>query len=563
MLEGQVFKYLALALVLLGLSNPLSAQPDDRGELYAARGAANDTVAPPAPREFRAAWIATVDNIDWPSKPGLPVSTQKAELIRLLDIARDLRLNAVIFQVRPAADAMYESRLEPWSYFLTGAMGKAPSPRWDPLAFAVDEAHKRGLELHAWFNPYRARHPGDKTPVAAASHISRQSPSLVHKYGPYQWMDPGEPAVRKRTIDVVLDVVERYDVDGVHFDDYFYPYPELDRRRREVPFPDDRSWNAYRRSGGKLSRDDWRRHNVDQLIETLYTRIKRTKPWVKFGISPFGIWRPGHPASVRGFDPYVKLYADSRRWLNEGWADYFTPQLYWKVSAPFQPYGDLLTWWMSENTRERHVWPGNYTGRASAEKRVTWPVSEIVAQIDATRSRLGPVSGNVHFPMNAFLHNSDAIVEKLQSGPYAEPALVPASPWLTVGLPQMPVPTATANRSGVDINIRLASSDATGTTGARKGGSGLPPMSSDPLWWLVRARYSDGWRTRVADAREHRVHLANDVNGHAPEYITVSTIDRVGMESAGVVVSLEPKSPDTPGPAARSGQESRAESRRD
>ncbi len=524
--EARRFRAGAVALSLL-LTAPLVAQPDDRGMLYAPRATEGvDTIAPPAPREFRAAWLATVANIDWPSKPGLPVDSQKAELVRLFDIAQRLQLNAIIFQVRPGADALYASKLEPWSYFLTGAMGRAPKPFYDPLTFAVDEAHKRGMELHAWFNPYRARHPADTTPRASSNHISRQSPALVKKYGPFQWMDPGEAAVRKRTIDVVLDVVKRYDIDGVHLDDYFYPYPVLDRRRREVPFPDTRSWNAYRRRGGKLNRDDWRRKNVDDLIRDLYAGVKKAKPWVKFGISPFGIWRPGHPAAVRGFDPYEKLYADSRRWLNEGWLDYWTPQLYWRVSAPQQPYGDLLTWWMSENTKERHVWPGNFTGRASAAGRTTWPVAEIFDQINATRDRLGVVSGNVHFPINAFAANRDSLVERLIAGPYAEPALVPASPWLTVGLPAAPVALAKPSEGGVTLTIHRPPA----------GKSKLPPMSSDPRWWLVRARYADGWRSRIVDARERTTTLASDPIGGGPEYITVTAIDRVGLESAPVIL---------------------------
>jgi uncharacterized lipoprotein YddW (UPF0748 family) len=531
-----------LAILSLLLGQAALAQPDGRGALYAPRGADADTIAPPSPREFRAAWLATVSNIDWPSRPGLAVDSQKAELRNLLDIAQRLRLNAVIFQVRPAADAMYASKLEPWSYFLTGAMGRAPKPFYDPLAFAVDEAHQRGLELHAWFNPYRARHPADTTRRAAPNHISRKAPALTMKYGPFLWMDPGEPAVRKQTINVVLDVVKRYDIDGVHLDDYFYPYPVLDRRRREVSFPDARSWNAYRKRGGKLSRDDWRRKNVDDLVEALYTSVKRAKPWVKFGISPFGIWRPGHPQVVQGFDPYEKLFADSRRWLNEGWIDYWTPQLYWRVTAPNQPYGDLLTWWMSENTKDRHLWPGNYTGRASAAGRVTWPIAEIFDQISETRSQLGATSGNVHFPITAFRSNVDSLVERLMAGPYAEPALVPASPWLTVGLPKQPVAEAAANATGVTVTIRVPTVPVTATT-AQKGAtrraaaSKVPPMSSDPRWWLVRARYADGWRSQIADAHQSEVHLANDPIGGGPEYITVSAIDRVGIESQPVVVS--------------------------
>ncbi|MCX5762893.1 MAG: family 10 glycosylhydrolase, partial [Gemmatimonadetes bacterium] len=277
-------------------------------------------------REFRGVWVASVSNIDWPSKPGLPTADQKAELLALLDRAQAEHLNAVILQVRPAADALYKSSIEPWSEYLTGTQGRAPVPAWDPLAFAVDEAHRRGLELHAWFNPYRARHPSAKGALSKR-HIARTSPALVKKYGTQLWMDPGESAVRARTVRVVLDVVTRYDIDGVHLDDYFYPYKEK-TTRGTTEFLDDRSWKKYVKAKGKLSRDDWRRENVNVLVHQLYDRIHLAKPWVKFGISPFGIWRPGNPEQIKGFDAYEQLYADSKLWLEKGWVDYFTPQLY-------------------------------------------------------------------------------------------------------------------------------------------------------------------------------------------------------------------------------------------
>lgn len=228
--------------------------------LFGASGVA--PLAPPEPmREFRGAWIATVANIDWPSKPGLPVAQQKAELIALLDRAAQLHFNAIIFQVRPACDAMYASSLEPWSEYLTGTQGQAPEPFYDPLAFAIEEAHKRGLELHAWFNPYRARHLKAKSPVAP-NHISQTHPEWVRKYGGQLWLDPGEPGVREHILRVVLDVVNRYDVDGVQFDDYFYPTPEKDADGHEIDFPDEASWKKYGEATG-LSRDDWRRENVN------------------------------------------------------------------------------------------------------------------------------------------------------------------------------------------------------------------------------------------------------------------------------------------------------------
>jgi uncharacterized lipoprotein YddW (UPF0748 family) len=257
------------------------SRPDSTPRAAVADSETNDpsAIAPPVQREFRGVWLVSVGNMDWPSRPGLPVAQQKSELIAILDRAAALNLNAVVFQVRPSADALYASKIEPWSAFLTGAMGQAPVPFYDPLEFAVQEAHARGLELHAWVNPYRAHFPDDKSRIVA-SHIARRRPDLVVRYGPYLWMDPGSSEVRAYTVRVVRDIVKRYDIDGMHIDDYFYPYRERNRRRQEIPFPDARTWRAYRASGGSLTRDDWRRRNVDLLVEQLYKAVKAEKPWV-------------------------------------------------------------------------------------------------------------------------------------------------------------------------------------------------------------------------------------------------------------------------------------------
>src|SRR5436190_6178160 len=242
------------------------------------------TITPPKPmREFRAAWIATVGNIAWPSRRDSSTAEQKAELLALFDRAVQLRLNAIIFQVRPACDALYASTIEPWSEYLTGTMGKAPKPFYDPLAFAVEEAHKRGLELHAWFNPYRARN--SLAGSIAPNHVSKTHPQLVRHYGALLWLDPGEKEVQDYSLAVIMDVVRRYDIDGVHFDDYFYPYPEKDRAGNYLELPDYVSWKRYGVGGG-LSRDDWRRENINSFIRMVYEFIKAAKPWVKFGISP-------------------------------------------------------------------------------------------------------------------------------------------------------------------------------------------------------------------------------------------------------------------------------------
>jgi uncharacterized lipoprotein YddW (UPF0748 family) len=383
---------------------------------------------PPLKKEFRGVWVATVGNIDWPSKPGLPADKQKAELVAIFDKAVELRLNAVVFQVRPMADALYESKLEPWSEYHTGTMGR--SPGYDPLAFAVEEAHGRGLELHAWFNPYRARHPSAKS-EAPKDHITQARPDIAKPYGKHHWMNPTHGDVQEHSLAVILDVVKRYDIDGIHIDDYFYPYKEKDAGGKVIPFPDDDTWAAYQKSGGKLSRDDWRRDAVNSFVRRMYAEAKKAKPWVKVGISPFGIWRPGNPPGIAGLDQYAELYADAKLWLNEGWVDYFTPQLYWPIAQQKQSFPKLLDWWRAQNTKKRHLWPGLYTSRVSGAAK-GWKAKEIADQIATTRKYPDP--GVIHFSMKALLKNTGGIADELAKV-YAEPALVPESPWLAKGDP--------------------------------------------------------------------------------------------------------------------------------
>lgn len=485
----------------------------------------DDSAPPPVPREFRGVWIATVDNMDWPSRPGLPVDSQKAELLALLDRAAAMRLNAVIFQVRPEADAMYRSPYEPWSAYLTGTMGKAPSPAWDPLAFAVAAAHERGLELHAWFNPFRARYRNQHS-RAAKNHVSRTMPAVVKRYGPYLWMDPGEPAVQNLTDKVIVDVVKRYDIDGVHLDDYFYPYPERDRRGREIPFPDNRSWQRYERSGGPLSRDDWRRQNVDRFIERLSHDIRAAKPWVRFGVSPFGIWRPGAPAPIQGFDAWEQLYADSRRWIEKGWVDYLTPQLYWAEGAPQQRFSTLLDWWAERNAFGRHLWPGLAAYKVTNTGAVHWPAREIVDQVRIARDQTG-VDGQVHFNISALIQNTDSVANRLAAGPYAIPSLVPASPWLSSGSRVPPDVTRTDRGDAIVLDIQAAGAHSDGS------GTAAPPVDR---WWLVRARYPDGWRETVADASVATITLPAD-GGRLPDMVAVNGIDLAGVESRAVVTT--------------------------
>ncbi len=515
------------ALALSALAAAVGAQPVSvpvgplappvLEELPAPCDAADLTCAPPTvAREFRGLWIAAVGNIDWPSRPGLSADSARAELRALLERARASGLNAVILQVRPAGDALYASELEPWSEYLTGEQGVAPSPWWDPLKFAVAEAHARGLELHAWFNPYRARHGTAKGPLSRR-HIAVARPTLVRQYGAQQWMDPGEPAVRAHTIRVILDVVKRYDIDGVHIDDYFYPYKERDRRGRLIDFPDSNTYLRYARGGGTLDRDDWRRENVNTLVRELYASIHAEKPWVKFGVSPFGIWRPGFPESVVGFDAYTELYADARKWLQEGWLDYFSPQLYWPVGQVGQDYPVLLRWWHEQNAFGRHLWPGNYASKVGERSRTAWRSAEIESQITATRAQTG-ASGNVHFSATAFLQDRDSLATRLSRSVYDALALVPASPWMTVppqGAPQVAITRATS------------SGPWTATL--------TPTAETQPQWWLVQTRNLEGtWRSTLMKGDLKRITIPASA-----DRVAVRAVDRAAVESPAVVVKLQ------------------------
>ncbi len=358
-----------------------------------------------AAAEFRGAWVATVYNLDWPSRAGLPAAEQKAELRALLDRAATLKLNAILLQVRPESDALYSSRIEPWSQFLSGRQGV--SPGYDPLAYAISEAHSRGIELHAWFNPFRAAIHADG--YLAAGHVAREHPAWTRRYGGQLWIDPGEPAARDYVISVMVDVARRYDVDGIHIDDYFYPYP-----KGGASFPDDATFAKY---GGGRDRGDWRRENINRFVETMYSRVKSARPSAKIGVSPFGIWRPGVPASIEAqLDSYAQLFSDSRKWLAEGWCDYLAPQLYWPISPAKQSFPVLLNWWRAQS-RGKAVWPGLGTERIGS----TRPAQEIIQEIALTRSGTSS-PGHIHWSMKALMRNQGGIADKLRAGPYAERA---------------------------------------------------------------------------------------------------------------------------------------------
>ncbi len=489
-----------------------------------AEGLTPAEMPPPAPREFRAAWIASVANIDWPSRPGLSVRELRAEMKTLLDTAAAVGLNAVILQVRPAADALYASPFEPWSEYLTGEQGKAPGWFYDPLTEWVAEAHARGLELHAWINPYRARHPSAKGPLAA-DHLAKTRPDVVRQYGEFLWMDPAELTAQRRTLDVAADLVARYDIDGLHIDDYFYPYP-IDAPAGaavagKLDFPDDGAWQRYQRSGGSLSRADWRRSHVDKLVRDLYATVRRVKPWVRFGVSPFGIGRPDlRPAGVEGFSQYDQLYANVERWMEEGWMDYCVPQLYWPSDRKAQPFGLLLDYWIGRNLKGRHLWPGLFTSSV-AETPKGWAAEEIVNQVAQARRRAA-ATGHIHFSMIALQQDRRGVATRLRTETYAEPALVPATPWLGTQVPEAPqIVGRNLMGPGLERSLLIA-----------------PGLGAEVARYAIWRREAGQWRFAVQPARNRVVSLEPQSAFGRVDAVVVSAVDRLGNESPRVTVSL-------------------------
>ncbi len=370
-------------------------------------------------REFRGTWIASVANLDWPNT--YSVSGQKATLLTMLDDLKEAGINAVIFQVRPECDALYQSEYEPWSYWLTGEQGRAPDPWYDPLELAIEEAHKRGMELHAWFNPYRAERIMNDYPLAE-NHIARVHPEWTFiKWNSdreyyLRMLDPGIPMVRDYVTNVIMDVVTRYDVDGVHFDDYFYPYEGMNNE------DDQSTWDSYRR--GFSDRGDWRRDNVNLLVAQVHDSIQAVKPNVKFGISPFGIWKYNVPEGIKGMSSYYQIYCDPTAWLNAQTVDYINPQLYWEFDGS-QDYGKLLPWW-AERTKGRHLYSGN------ASYRITdynWAADELPRQIRLNRQTAN-CYGEVFFRATyGVTNNPKGFADSLKNNYYKYPALIPQMSW--------------------------------------------------------------------------------------------------------------------------------------
>jgi uncharacterized lipoprotein YddW (UPF0748 family) len=445
-------------LLLTAVFRTLPAQVPASASQPAAPAPALPTLPPPPPpvSEMRGAWIATVANIDWPSRPGLPPERQRMEFDSLLDVLKAMGMNAVFVQVRPAGDAFYDSPQVPWSAYLTGRQGQPPAPYYDPLEFMIQAAHKRQMEFHAWLNPYRASFNLD-TASLAPTHPLRSLPpdrkaQWFFRYGNRYYFNPGNPLVIQYLTNVVKDLVVRYDLDGIHFDDYFYPYPEPNQKLDD--------YNQFASDPrGMTNIEDWRRNNVNLLIEGVSKVVKSIKPYVRFGVGPYGVWRNADRDPVNGsatrssITCYDDLYADVLLWLRNGWIDYVSPQIYWSVGYPPADYTALIDWW-SRNTSGKHLYVGHAAYKIGTDARdPNWHRPDQIQQ-QVNLSRTNPaVHGGIYFSVQPLLRNPLGIQDTLIKTVYPTQATVPGMLWLSKVPPATPQICRTGGTKG---SVRLA-----------------------------------------------------------------------------------------------------------
>lgn len=468
-------------------------------------------------KEFRAVWVATVDNIDWPSKKNWSSDSQKVEFIKLLDLHQKNGINAIIAQIRPAADAFYPSSFEPWSEWLTGQQGRPPKPYYDPLQFMIEETHRRGMEFHAWCNPYRATFNIAKSSIAP-THVTKIHPDWFLTYGTTKYFDPGNKEAQHFVTNVVRDVVSRYDVDAIHFDDYFYPYKIAGKE-----FPDAASFKKY---GNGLDLDSWRRSNVDSIILSLSNAIKQVKPYCRFGISPFGVWRNKSQdsegsATEAGQTNYDDLYADILLWLKNGWIDYVAPQIYWEFGHPKAPYEVILDWW-GKHSYGKHCYIG--LGIYRAGNNEAWKdKTQLPRQIEALRNTPN-VQGMIFFSSKSFYNNPNGWNDSLKTRYFVEPALIPPMEWITVAKPEKPKLLLVSSSSYGNASVFLVD-----------GGSNKAPIRK----FIVYTYQENGTGPSITDKKIKQILIAENNQaqlvipqfGKDNTHFAISSIDANNNES--------------------------------
>jgi uncharacterized lipoprotein YddW (UPF0748 family) len=450
-------------------------------------------------REFRGVWIATAWRLDWP-REHYDVEEQRRLLQVIFDRHRATGVNAVFFQVRPSSDAMYASELEPWSKYLTGLQGMPPEPFYDPLAFAIDEANARGMELHAWVNPFRAN--AMSAVIIDDLHISKRRPEWIVEYALAEYVNPGIPEAREYVVDVIEDIVRRYDVDGVHFDDYFYPYPEGD-----ALFDDTAAFEADPRGFEDIA--DWRRDNVNLFIQACAARIRDVDSSVRFSVSPYGAWKDDEPPGTRTFPAYDRLYCDAVAWLDNQWVDFLVPQLYWKAGEGSGLFERYLEWWMGR-ANGRHIYAGLPAFRLET-KAGDWSANEILDQIDVYRA-VG-CRGSALFSSRDVANNIKAIAVRLAAGPFRRIALPPAYPWID---DEPPPPPSNARFDNGRTALRW---DA--------------PRGETPRWYAVYAGSGSGKRLLAVLPNDARTYDASSAPNDAR--LSVAAVDRANNVSELVV----------------------------
>ncbi|GAB2944694.1 glycoside hydrolase family 10 protein [Hymenobacter coalescens] len=490
-------------------------------------GASAQTLAVSPKREMRAVWVAHVFNLDWPRSKTLTPAQQRADFISLLDRHKANGLNAVVVQVRASADAIYPSTLEPWSEWLTGTQGVGPQPAYDPLQFMIREAHKRGLEFHAWVNPYRAVTNANTSSIAA-SHVTRQHPDWVVPFGTLRVLNPGLPQVRQYLTRVVMDVVRRYDIDGMHFDDYFYPAPVTGQT-----FDDDAAFAADPR--GFTTKADWRRDNIDLFVRTISDSIRAQRPRVKFGISPPGVWRNGTTVggtATTAFQSYTDIFADSRKWLQQGWVDYLAPQVYWTPTTTAARYDLIVPWWNQQvsATTPRHVYIGHaaYKVSATATDAFNQP-TQIPNQIRLVRQQPN-VQGSLFYKSTELLNNPLGVADSLRTNFYRHRALVPTMPWKDNVAPTTPMQAGLWNnpQTGfIEINWRPGPAASDGETARWYAVYRLPGTITGPI---TAAHLADPANLVAILDTTHFREAATPAN--ASSRYTVTALDRLHNESA-------------------------------
>jgi uncharacterized lipoprotein YddW (UPF0748 family) len=476
--------------------------------------------------EFRAVWVASVENIDWPSKKGLTADSQRAEFIRLLDMHKRNGLNAMVVQIRPAADAFYPSPYEPWSEWLTGVQGRPPVPYYDPLEFMIEETHKRGMEFHAWCNPYRAVKTIGRSSIAP-DHVTREHPEWFVRFENTLYFDPGNKQVQDYVTGVIRDIVRRYDIDALHFDDYFYPYDIVEGSPKS-DFPDQATYEKY---GNGMSISDWRRSNVDSIVLKISKAIKEEKKYCKFGISPYCVWRnksrdPEGSETISGVTNYDNLYANILLWLKNGWIDYVVPQIYFEFTQPHVPYGVLLDWWSTHSYGKQC-----YVGLApyKAGTNAAWRDPTLLPrEIQAQRASPG-VQGAVYFSSKSFERDPLGFNDSLRNNYYKYPALIPPMPWIDSTRPHEPVFRTETNKKEPGGTAWLTKGDPgdslRGFAVYRLDTADVARIDSTPVYEFIPYDPVAGFTVRNSAEEKGK-----------PHYYYVTAISRTNMESMPVPI---------------------------